>query len=185
MGRVHATSNRDLRTAFGRYATGVVVLTAFSGGGRWSAVTINSFTSVSLEPPLLLFGLGKSANCRPAFERCSTFAASILRHDQQWISDNFARPSSSLWDEVPCRYTPQGCLAIDGALAIFQCRRYAVHDGGDHVLIVGVVEHFELGPAARPLTFFQGTYGSCTPDQSAAPPALLDDSAQEFTLGWG
>lgn len=180
----HGTSKRELRGAFGRYATGVVVLATDSGGGKWSAVTVNSFTSVSLEPPLLLFGIAKSANCRPKFEHCSTFSASVLRHDHQWISDNFARPSTSRWDNVPCRYTRGGSLVIDGALAVFRCRRYALHDGGDHVLVVGLIEDFELGPPARPLTFFQGGYGSCTPDQSTVP-AAPDNPAREFTLGWG
>jgi flavin reductase (DIM6/NTAB) family NADH-FMN oxidoreductase RutF len=161
-------AHRELRNALGSFATGVAVLTTRRAGGAWAAVTVNSFTSVSLEPPLLLFGLGQSANCRQVFASCERFAVSVLRHDQQWISTNFARPSSSRWDGVPIEETEEGDLLIAGALATFQCRRYQQHGAGDHVLILGSIEAFSIQDRAAPLVFFRGSYGSFVPSTRAS-----------------
>lgn len=177
---------RELRDAFGRFATGVVVLTTRRDDGDPIAVTVNSFTSVSLEPPLLMFSLARSANCLAAFAACQRFAASVLRHDQQWISSNFARPSLSSWQRVPTQRTPEGDLLIDGALATFQCVRHSEHMAGDHMLILGRIERSAARAHARPLAFFAGNYGSFTPDQGPAwPMAPADSAGDEFTIGWG
>lgn len=181
-----AAHQRELRDAFGRFATGVVILTTRRDPDDWLAVTVNSFTSVSLDPPLLMFSLAKTANCLASFETCERFSASVLRHNQQWISSNFARPSESRWDRVPTQRSPEGDLLIEGALATFQCLRHARHDAGDHVLILGQIERFALRPHARPLAFFAGSYGSFTPDQADAPLASPGNSGvDDFTIGWG
>lgn len=181
-----AAHQRELRDAFGRFATGVVILTTRRDAEDWLAVTVNSFTSVSLDPPLLMFGIAKTANCLAIFESCERFSASVLRHNQQWISSSFARPSVSRLDRVPTQRTLDGDLLIDGALATFQCIRHARHDAGDHVLILGQIERFALHPHARPLAFFAGSYGSFTPDQAEAPLVSPGDSAlDDFTIGWG
>jgi flavin reductase (DIM6/NTAB) family NADH-FMN oxidoreductase RutF len=182
-----AVDTRRLRDAFARFMTGVVVLTAAKAEGGWAAVTVNSFTSVSLDPPLLLWCLGRRSNCRRHFERAARFSASILSSAQQKISSNFARPSMSTWDDVPVIRTPEGDLLIQGATATFQCTTHARHRGGDHVILIGRVEKFSMADRMQPLGFFQGVYGSFTRDQSDASdigPDLAMTSA-DVTLGWG
>src|SRR5690606_25998436 len=152
--------------AFARFMTGVVVVTTAKPGGGWAAVTVNSFTSVSLDPPLLLWCLGRNSNCRRYFERASRFSASILSSRQQKISSNFARPSSSTWADVPVVPTPEGDLLIQGATATFQCTTHRKYRAGGHVILVGRVEKFSTGESTRPLGFFQGSYGSFTRDQT-------------------
>jgi flavin reductase (DIM6/NTAB) family NADH-FMN oxidoreductase RutF len=179
-------AERALRDAFARYATGVAVITTAREDGGWVAVTVNSLTSVSLTPPLLLFSLATTAACGRHFTASRRFAVSVLRHDQQWISNNFARPSSSRWDGVPLEETADGQVLIGGALASFCCREEARHVAGDHELILGHIDHYRLGMPARPLAFFSGGYGTFTPDQSALPGELptWPDRA-ELSLGWG
>jgi flavin reductase (DIM6/NTAB) family NADH-FMN oxidoreductase RutF len=181
--------SRELRKAFGRFATGVVVVTAPVRDGEWVAVTVNSFVSVSLAPPLVLWCLGQSANCRVHFERAGRFAVSVLRHDQQALSNNLARPSSCDWREVRLQRSVRGHGLVSGALATFECVEHARHQAGDHLIFVGEVQAFSNGAVAGPLAFFQGSYGSFTADQSAAVtrpmpvPGQGDD--QQLTLGWG
>jgi len=175
----------QLRQAFARFATGIVVITAGREDGNVLAVTVNSFTSLSLEPPLVLWCLNRDSNCRPGLERAGHFTANVLRHDQQWISTRFARPSTCCWDDVPVRYTNRGAV-IEGALAVFECSGYARHDGGDHVIFIGQVESFSVGPAACPLTYFDACYGSLTADQSGLPiDSALNIDGRELSLGWG
>jgi flavin reductase (DIM6/NTAB) family NADH-FMN oxidoreductase RutF len=178
---------RHLRDAFAQFMTGVVVISTARAGGGWAAVTVNSFTSVSLDPPLLLWCLGRGSNCRRHFERASRFSASILSSQQQKISNNFARPSASTWADIPVIRTPEGDLLIQGAAATFQCTTHVRHRGGDHIILVGRVEKFSMGQKTRPLGFFQGSYGSFTRDQSDVPGIDLAPSvtADELTLGWG
>lgn len=181
------TDVRRLRDAFAQFMTGVVVVTTAKAEGGWAAVTVNSFTSVSLEPPLLLWCLGRRSNCRRHFERATRFSASILSSRQQKISSNFARPSASTWAEIPIIRTAEGDLLIQGATATFQCAMHARHRGGDHVILIGRVEKLSIGENARPLGFFRGAYGSFTPDQSDVSGIELAASvaSDEATLGWG
>lgn len=181
-----APFTRRLRDAFGRFLTGVVVLTTRKAAGGWAAVTVNSFASVSLDPPLVLWCLNESSNCRTHFAHSQRFAASVLRDDQQWISSNFARPSTSTWERVPAVRTAEGDLLIEDAVATFQCRRHACYPGGDHAILVGLVERFAAGSPARPLGFFRGSYGSFTPYQGeAAVERPLDPDGTVMSLGWG
>jgi flavin reductase (DIM6/NTAB) family NADH-FMN oxidoreductase RutF len=180
------SERRRLRAAFGRFTTGVTVITTRRDVQAWAAITVNSFTSVSLDPPLLLFGLARTSNSCAAFEHCKRFAVSVLRHDQQWISTNFARPSSSRWGDVPKVHEGADDLLIGGALATFRCERKSSSAAGDHLLVIGEVTDFAYLSNARPLTFFQASYGSFTPDQAATVPVPHNDSMPvEFTLGWG
>jgi flavin reductase (DIM6/NTAB) family NADH-FMN oxidoreductase RutF len=178
---------RRLRDAFAQFMTGVVVLTTAKAEGGWAAVTVNSFTSVSLDPPLLLWCLGRRSNCRRHFERAARFSASILSSRQQKISNNFARPSASAWEDVPVIRTPEGDLLIQGATATFQCTTDGRHRGGDHVVLVGRVEKFAVGERTQPLGFFRGTYGSFTRDQGDASPigSAMFITSDDVTLGWG
>lgn len=176
-----------LRKAFGRFATGVVVVTTPLRDGNWAAVTVNSFTSVSLAPPLVLWCLGLHANCRSHFENERRFAVNVLRHDQQALSNALARPSSCDWNEVGLQRSARGHGLIPGAIATFECAERSRFQAGDHLVFVGEVEAFASSAAATPLAFFQGEYGSFTADQSgiAALPALGDGDDAQISLGWG
>lgn len=179
-------NTRLLRNAFGCFATGVAIVTAPRIEGGWIAITINSFSSVSLDPPLLLFSLSASSNCLSHLDASTTFGVSILKHDQQVISNRFARPSTSHWDGMPMVQRAAGYMLVDGALATFSCRRHSRHLAGDHVIYISSIESFESGRNTRPLAFFKGTYGSFTADQgelATESREMLDGS--ELSIGWG
>lgn len=187
VGRHSPLNSAELRKAFGRFTTGVVVVTAPLKRRGWAAVTVNSFTSVSLAPPLVLWCLGLKANCRGHFENVGRFAVNVLRHDQQALSNVLARPSSCDWSEVGLYRSARGHGLIPGALATFECREHSKFEAGDHLVFVGEVEAFGSSAVASPLAFFQGDYGSFSADQSgiAAAPAPGPGDAAEVTLGWG
>ena len=177
----------ELRKAFGRFTTGVVVVTAPLEHGGWAAVTVNSFTSVSLAPPLVLWCLGLRANCRSHFEDQRRFAVNVLRHDQQALSSALARPSSCDWSEVSLYRSARGHGLIPGALVSFECTERSRFEAGDHLIFVGEVEAFTSSVVASPLAFFQGSYGSFSADQSgfATPHAPGHGDDAQVTLGWG
>ena len=103
---------RNLRDVLGCYATGVAIMTTRSQAGEHVGVTVNSFASLSLGPPLILFSLAKTAGTLPHFQRAKSFSVNILAHTQESLSNRFARPSSASWDEAP---TPKGRM---GALSL-------------------------------------------------------------------
>lgn len=177
----------ELRKAFGRFMTGVVVVTAPLERGGWAAVTVNSFTSVSLAPPLVLWCLGARANCRSSFDSARGFAINVLRHDQQALSNALARPSSCDWSEAGLFRSATGHGRVPGALTTFECLRHSRFEAGDHIVYVGEVQAFVSSAAASPLAFFQGNYGSFSADQSglAASLALGHEDDLQVTLGWG
>jgi len=151
---------RALRTALGCYPTGVAVVTARTPGGRNVGVTVNSFTSLSLEPPLLLFCLGRKANVLAAFDEAPHFAINVLAHAQHALSNAFARPTSARVEDWTHVAGENGCALFDGALASFECRKRECLPGGDHVIFVGEVTAFRCAADAGPLVFYQGQYGT-------------------------
>lgn len=178
--------SRTLREAFSQFATGVAVATARRTSGECTAVTVNSFVSVSLDPPLVSFSLATQARCLAAFLECEALAVSVLRHDDQLVASNFARPSSCRWDGMPLRETKSGCLVIAHALAIFECVREVEYLAGDHVILLARVTSVRVGPAARPLVFFGSSYGSFTADQAdRRVPASCSLDGGEIAVGWG
>lgn len=146
-----------LREALGSFVTGVTVITT-RHGGELHGLTANSFTSVSLDPPLVLFSLSRTADCFDAFEETNAFAVNILRSDQEDLSSRFATKDIDKWSGVAWRPGHGGCPLIDGAIATFECRITARHEGGDHILYVGEVVRFAQYPEGAPLAFFRGRY---------------------------
>lgn len=179
-------SSRTLREAFSQFTTGVAVATARRTSGECTAVTVNSFVSVSLDPPLVSFSLATQARCLAVFRECESLAVSVLRHDDQLVASNFARPSSCRWDGMPLQETSGGCLVIAHALAVFECVREVEHLAGDHVIVVARVRSVRVGPAARPLAFFRSAYGSFMADQGdgRVPESCALDGG-EVAVGWG
>lgn len=146
-----------LREALGNFVTGVTVVTTRIGD-ELHGLTANSFTSVSLEPPLVLFSLSRTADCFDAFSHSNSFAINVLRSDQQALSNRFATKDIDKWSGVEWRSGHGGCPLLAGAIATFECRVTARHDGGDHVIYVGEVIRFDHCPEGDPLAFFRGRY---------------------------
>ncbi len=152
---------RELRRALGQFATGVTVVTARAGDGRRIGVTANSFTSLSLDPPLVLWCLAKSAPSLPEFLESSHFAVNVLAADQHHLSRQFSTPAPDKFAGVPATEGPGGVPLLDGVIARFTCRHLRNHDGGDHVIFIGEVERFEEFEA-EPLVFHSGFYRVAT-----------------------
>ena len=146
-----------LREALGNFVTGVTVITT-RNGDELHGLTANSFSSVSLDPPLVLFSLSCTADCFDAFASADYFAVNVLRSDQKALSNRFATKDIDKWTGVGWRPGPGGCPLLDGAIATFECRVTARHDGGDHVIYVGEVLAFAHGGDDEPLAFFRGRY---------------------------
>jgi flavin reductase (DIM6/NTAB) family NADH-FMN oxidoreductase RutF len=152
---------RELRRAVGKFATGVTVITTCAEDGRRVGVTANSFTSLSLDPPLVLWCLSKSAPSRAAFEESTHFAVNVLSAGQHYLSRQFATPSEDKFAGVSFREGPGGVPMIEGVLAHLVCRNVRQFDGGDHVIVVGEIERFEAFDG-EPLVFHSGTYRVAT-----------------------
>jgi flavin reductase (DIM6/NTAB) family NADH-FMN oxidoreductase RutF len=147
-----------LRAALGAYPTGVTVVTAQTPGHELIGVTVNSFSSVSLDPPLVLFSLQRSLRSLPAFERCDAFAVNFLREGQDHISSRFARPSDAKWADVAFDEHETGAPILRDATAWLACDRYARYDGGDHEIFLGRVTAIGHDADAAPLVFYRGRY---------------------------
>ena len=152
-----ADAPRRLRDAFGCFGTGVTLLSARNPAGGVTAVTANSFTSVSLDPPLLLFCLDKRSRRLAVFEAAETFAVNVLHAGQEALSTDLARGDSC--DGLDWR-EEAGAPVLADAMASFACRREAVHEGGDHLIFVGRVVRLGFDPTLDPLLYFQGRYRS-------------------------
>ncbi|MEM9106774.1 MAG: flavin reductase family protein [Pseudomonadota bacterium] len=147
--------SRVFRDALGQFATGVTVITAMHEG-QPVGMTVNSFASVSLDPPLVLWSIGKDSNRFDVFTAVERFAINVLNSDQGGLAGLFARdgsafsPANSLmWDGVPL---------IRESLATFDCTLHTTFDGGDHTIILGRVTNVTLG-TGKPLVFHQGSFG--------------------------
>lgn len=152
--------SREFRNTVGLFATGVTVVTARVSQQR-RGMTANSFTSVSLHPPLLLVCVDHGASMHPVLEVAEAFAINILAADQQPISDAFARhgENTAVMNGVPFRDGPLGSPLLEGALAWAECRVEARYAAGDHTIVVGRVESIAVErPGGAPLLFFSGRY---------------------------
>ena len=149
---------RSFRQALGCFATGITVVTSVGLDGEYLGFTANSFNSVSLDPPLVLFSLDRGAYSLKAFEAAGVFAINILREDQEAVSIAFARALSSKWEGVRTEIWQTGSPILVDALASFDCETISMHDGGDHVIFVGRVLRLRAGVDGRPLLYFRGAY---------------------------
>jgi flavin reductase (DIM6/NTAB) family NADH-FMN oxidoreductase RutF len=144
----------DFRRACGRFATGVAVVTACQGG-QTVGMTINSFSSVSLEPPLVLWSLRNTARSRHVFEAAANFAISILSSEQARLARCFAAGSLDGFAAVETVASPLGLPLIPGAIAHMECATYDIRNGGDHRIIIGSVNSLAVHDGA-PLLFYGG-----------------------------
>lgn len=149
---------RRFRDVLGRFASGVTVVTAISGGEP-VGLTCQSFSSVSLDPPLVLFIPARTSRAWPAIQRSGRFCVNFLAHGQEALSNQMASRGADKYAGVEWTPAPAtGSPVLPGTLGFVDCTIHAVHEAGDHVLVVGRVQHLEVGDAADPLLFFQGQY---------------------------
>ncbi|HKY90875.1 MAG TPA: flavin reductase family protein [Nevskiaceae bacterium] len=149
---------RALRTALGSFATGVTIVTARNADGDLVGVTANSFSSVSLDPPMVLWSLDNGAYSRPVFEAAGAFVVNILAADQIELSNRFARKGGfDKFEGVAFRSGVGGAPVLEGVAASFECRTAAIHDGGDHRIFLGHVQSF-ADHGLAPLLFHRGVY---------------------------
>jgi flavin reductase (DIM6/NTAB) family NADH-FMN oxidoreductase RutF len=149
----------QFRQLMGRFPTGVVVLTACTADGRHQGMTVNSLASVSLDPPLLLVSIDHAADMHPTLTTSEHFALNILSSGQEAVSRRFAGNREGRFDGIGWQSSPLGLVWLDGALAHVECQRVALHEAGDHTILVGLI----LAGAAsdgRPLCYFRGGYAS-------------------------
>lgn len=150
-------SGRELRSALGVFATGVVVVTACDAEGARVGLTVNSFNSVSLDPPLILWSLSLRAPSLPVFRRAEHFVINVLAADQEHLSKHFARGHADKFTDVPCIAASHGAPILLGAAAHFECRRAYEYYGGDHLIFIGRVER-HAHCDKTPLIFLRGAY---------------------------
>lgn len=148
---------RRLRDALGDFATGVTVVTARGADGAPAGVTINSFASVSLDPPLVLWSLGLHSPSLAVFESCGRYVINILAADQEELSQRFAQSQSDRFAGIDLKVGAGGTAILPGCCAWFECRNEIRYPGGDHLIFVGHVENFQREEKA-PLVFHGGRY---------------------------
>jgi flavin reductase (DIM6/NTAB) family NADH-FMN oxidoreductase RutF len=154
------TNPRELRRALGRFATGVTVVTTVSEDGKWEGLTANSFSSVSLDPPLILWSLGRGAASLASFMRAGWFAVHVLGSHQHALSARFATRSTEKFAGLDIHPGLGGCPLLTDSIAHFEC---SVHDrvtAGDHVIFLGRVERMTHRDG-EPLIYSGGQY--CVP----------------------
>lgn len=149
---------RTLRDAMGLFATGVTVVTAVADNGDGIGMTANSFTSVSLDPPLLLVCIAKNAGSAPHLQSTQKFGVNVLQIGQQPASNRFASKVEDRFAGIDWTMGETGVPLLDGSLVSFECERQALHDAGDHFILVGHVMRAQFEPHRDPLLFFRGKY---------------------------
>ena len=151
----------DLRRAFGRFGTGVTVITTRTPAGQRLGVTANSFNAVSLTPPIVLWSLAKRSPSLAGFRAAGRFVVNVLALDQLELAQRFARPAPALahdkFDGVDWRAGLHGLPVLGGCAARRECRIVGDQPGGDHVLFLGAVERYAHA-AAAPLLFCNGQF---------------------------
>lgn len=148
---------RELRNALGSFGTGVTIITTRDREGKPHGMTVNSFSSVSLNPPLILWSASLYANSLAAFQQSSHFVVNILAHDQIELSNKFAKQSDDKFVDVDHLPLESGAPVLIGSAAHFECRNEFRHYGGDHIIFIGHVERFAYTDKPT-LLFCRGKY---------------------------
>ena len=149
---------RTFRDALGCFATGVTIVTAMGDDGQPIGLTANSFTSVSLDPPLLLVCIANNAGSAAVLENADRFAVNVLQIGQQPTSNRFASKAEDRFGATPWEVGEFETPVLTGSLASFECVRHAVHEGGDHFVLIGRVLKARFEPRRDPLLYFRGKY---------------------------
>lgn len=158
--------SRQFRDALGQFPTGVIIVTATTDEGEQMGMTMSSFNSVSLDPPLVVFSIHLGAASLPKWRSCRKYAINVLSESQGELSNRFARAKSSKWDGVRSIKGHFDTPLLPGVLVALECEQYARHDGGDHELFVSRVLaiHNASDGLGRPLVFAKGRYWQLQPE---------------------
>lgn len=156
-------NSRNLRSTLGSFATGITVVTARAPDGEPVGLTISSFNSVSLEPPLILWSLSDNSPSLEVFRRASHYAVNVLSREQQWLSDRFAARGKDRFAGLPLRDGLGGAPLLADCCAWFECANATQYPGGDHLIFIGRVERFAQGESESPLIFHNGRYRQLAP----------------------
>lgn len=151
------------RRVLGHYPTGVCVVTATEPDGAQSGMVVGSFTSVSLDPPLVAFFPDKSSTSWPRIERAGKFCVNVLASDQGDLCRRFASKAEDKFAGLTHRVSTNGSPVLDDVVAWIDCTLDAVHEAGDHFIVLGRVKELDIARAEQPLLFFRGQYGNFTP----------------------
>ena len=158
-------NERDFRNSLSRFATGVAIISALDAANRPCAMTVSSFTSVSLDPPLVLYCLGKSAFHFGVFAEAQSFAINVLSADQKSFSDRFAREAEDHLTDLSTTKLLTGSPILPGCLAALDCKTETHHDAGDHLIVIGRVQAIDGGVNGEPLIYFESGYRSLRPSR--------------------
>jgi flavin reductase (DIM6/NTAB) family NADH-FMN oxidoreductase RutF len=148
----------DFRAALGMFATGVTIVTTRDAAGRPVGITANSFNSVSMSPPLVLWSLARRAGSLPSFKQGTHYAINILAAEQHVLAERFSSKAADRFAGVEFREGTAGAPVLQGSAAVFECSNRSQYEEGDHVIFVGEVEHCERRLDAQPLIFHGGRY---------------------------
>ncbi|MCX7255742.1 MAG: flavin reductase family protein [Polaromonas sp.] len=151
-------SSQEFRASLGMFATGVTIVTARTPAGVLVGLTANSFNSVSLSPPLVLWSLAQAASSMAAFSTGSHYAINILAADQKALAERFASRREDRWTDVAFTEGACGAPLLDGAAATFECFNRSRYEEGDHVIFVGEVERCSHRDGASPLLYHGGKF---------------------------
>ena len=153
---------RQLRQSLSRFATGVTVVTCSDAAGNPYGITANSFSSVSLEPPLVLWNIAKISNSLQAYLDAKEFAIHVLTADQQHIAEHFAQTDHSRYEGIDYTFSEDGVPLLPDVLARFDCRTANILEGGDHHIIIGEILDFVFDDG-DPLLFYGSDYRRVQP----------------------
>jgi len=154
-----AVSHEEFRQALGRFASGVTVVTCKSKAGDPCGITVSAFSSLSLDPPLVLICIDKRASMYEELKEDCCFAVNVLAQDQESVSRRFASRDADRFKGIGYREGLTGSPLIEGALAFIECRIVHSYDGGDHTVFIGQVETSGV-TEGKPLLYFRGGYSS-------------------------
>ena len=152
-----SVSPDEFRSVLGRFPSGVTVVTTKAADGSDQGMTVSAFCSVSLEPPLVLICIEKTASVHDALTRAPTFVVNILAAKQEQVARRFSIVDIDRFDGVGFSRPRNGIAVLDDVLGVIECSKFALHDAGDHTVIVGEVEatRVEIG---TPLLYYRGGY---------------------------
>jgi len=148
---------KKFRQCLGKFATGVTVVSCRDQDGKACGITANSFSSVSLEPPLVLWNIAKVSKSLHAYLEAEHFAINVLGNGQQSLASHFANSENGLFDDIDYQDSPRSVPILSETLAHLECRTHDIHDCGDHHIIIGDVINFEMSDS-EPLVFYGGGY---------------------------
>jgi len=151
-------SSDQFRAALGRFASGVTVVTTKDARGELHGITVSAFCSVSLQPPMVLICIEKTAGSHPALEESNVFVVNVLREDEAAISEHFASIKTDKFEVIDWQPGIDGVPVLTNALATLECRVKFSYHGGDHSIFVGDVEKVTVDDG-EPLLYFRGRYG--------------------------